>query len=383
MIFASSGYDSSKMAATLNHELVCMSFLNFMALIPNYVTFLPQYLTKFYFFSHKVKFKNQVALILVNLGVKFQLYFLLFFPVILFSQKIDHLASFRDINSDSYFRFNYDNDYFAATDENYTQGYNFELVLPGLEKNPLNHLFIIPKETNTKYGLAIEHIGYTPNHYERAEIQVGDRPFAAAFMLKSFVVATDTIQKSRLTSALSLGLIGPGAFGKEMQVGIHKATGNKEPLGWQNQIKNDVVLNYQVSYEKRLLKYNDWLSLQVTSSLQLGTLFTNLSVGFNTTLGIINSPFSTTKKDFRLYLYAQPTVKAVGYDATLQGGLFNRENPYTIPNSDIERFTAQLDYGLILQTHTLYFEFSRSLITREITTLGSAAWGGMKVGFTF
>jgi lipid A 3-O-deacylase len=92
----------------------------------------------------------------------------------------------------------------------------FELVLPVFEKNPTNHLFFIPKGTTTKYGLAIEHIGYTPNHYELPYIQFGDRPFAAAIMLKSFVIATDTIHKSRLTSSLSLGLIGPGTFGKEM-----------------------------------------------------------------------------------------------------------------------------------------------------------------------
>ena len=58
----------------------------------------------------------------------------LFFPGILSAQKIDHLVSFRDINSDSYFRFNYDNDFFAATDKDYTQGYNFELVAPIFKK---------------------------------------------------------------------------------------------------------------------------------------------------------------------------------------------------------------------------------------------------------
>lgn len=313
-----------------------------------------------------------------------QIFFLiLLIPSVVFSQKIDNTVSFRDIKSDSYFRFNYDNDYFAATDENYTQGYNFELVLPVFEKNPLNHLFLIPKGTQSKFGITIEHIGFTPNHYERPEIQVGDRPFAAAIMLKSFVIATDTIHKSRLSSSLSFGLIGPGAFGEEMQVGIHKATGNKEPLGWHNQINNDVVLNYQVNYEKQLLKYHDFLSIQANSSLQLGTLFTNLSAGITMTLGWIDSPFETSKSGFKFYFYAQPTLKLVGYDATLQGGLFNRDSHYTIPNDDIERFTAQLDYGLILKTRALYFEFSRSLITREISSLHSAAWGGMKVGFTF
>jgi lipid A 3-O-deacylase len=154
-------------------------------------------------------------------------------------------------------------------------------------------------------------------------------------------------------------------------------------LGWHNQIKNDVGLNYRVSYEKQLLKYRELFALQGTSSVQLGTSFTNASLGFNTTIGIVNSPFSNSKKGFSLYFYSQSTINLIGYDATLQGGIFNQNSPYTIPNVDIERFTAQLDYGLVFQTRTLYIEFSRSLITREIVTLGSAAWGGMKFGFTF
>ncbi|MEZ4803691.1 MAG: lipid A deacylase LpxR family protein [Gelidibacter sp.] len=315
--------------------------------------------------------------------MKYGLFLFLFFPSILFAQKIDHLVSYRHISSERYFRFNYENDYFAATDENYTQGYNFELALPVFEKNPINHLFIIPKDTHRSYGLAIEHIGYTPNHYERPDIQFGDRPFAAAIMLKSFVVSTDTIKKSRWTGALSLGIIGPGAFGEEMQVGIHKATGNKEPLGWRHQIKNDVVLNYQLGYEKQVLRWDDWFSLQAQTRMQLGTLFTNASIGFNTTLGWIDSPFSNATRTYRLYFYVNPMANVVGYDATLQGGLFNKSSPYTIASRDIERLTAQLDYGFILKTRTLYFEFSRSLITREISTLDSASWGGVKVGFTF
>lgn len=304
-------------------------------------------------------------------------------PSLLFSQKIDHLASFRDIKNDTYFRFNYENDYFAATDENYTQGYSFELVMPVFEKNPINHLFFIPNTSTTKYGLAVEHIGFTPNHYELPEIQVGDRPFAAAIMLKSFMVATDTLSHSRFTSSLSVGLIGPGAFGKEMQVGIHELTGNKEPLGWRHQIKNDLVLNYEVGYERQLLRYRNVLSIQGQANAQLGTLFTNTSFGASATLGKINSPFSMNQQGFELYLYAHPLLRVVGYDATLQGGLLNATSPYTIRSSDVERFVGQFNYGLILKTRTLYFEYSRSRITREFKTGASASWGGLKIGFTF
>ncbi len=308
---------------------------------------------------------------------------LLSFPEMIYAQKIDNLASFRNMESESYFRFNYDNDYFAATDKNYTQGYSFEFVAPFLIKNPVNHLFFRSESSSNRYGIAVEHIGFTPRNIESPEIQEGDRPFAAAIMLKSFLISTNSEKRSRFTSSFSLGSIGPGAFGKEMQVGIHKATGNVIPEGWRNQIRNDVVLNYEVGYEKQLFRYRNFFSVQSNSNLQVGTLFTNASVGFNSVAGLINSPFSSEEKQrkFQLYLYAQPLVKIVGYDATLQGGLFSNASPYTIPAGEVERFVGQINYGVVFKINNLYLEYTRTTINREFETGNSANWGGIKLGF--
>ncbi|MGJ8684589.1 MAG: lipid A deacylase LpxR family protein [Nonlabens sp.] len=302
-----------------------------------------------------------------------------------FAQKIDNLSSHRDIKSERYFRFNYDNDYFAATDRNYTQGYSFELVTPYFKSNPANYLFLNPQDSYTRYGLAVEHIGFTPDRYDEPAIQVGDRPFAAAIMLKSFIIATDSIKRTRFTSSFNLGIIGPAAFGKEMQVEIHRATGNRTPRGWGNQIKNDLVLNYEIGYEKQLFHYQNYFAIQAQGNLKAGTLFTNASIGLNTTVGIINNPFTTMQHNsgFKLYAYAQPLVTAVAYDATLQGGLFNDNSPYTIAASHVERFTAQLNYGIVFRTRTLYFEYTRSRLTREFATGNTANYGGIRIGFTF
>lgn len=299
------------------------------------------------------------------------------------AQKIDNMASFRDMKSTNYFRFHYDNDYFTSTDKEYTQGYNFELVSPSLAKNPVNHLFITPKNSEFKYGLSLEHIGFTANNIASNQIQFDDRPFAAAIMLKSFLIATDTINKSRIISSLNLGIIGPGAFGGDMQTAIHEATGNTIPLGWYNQIKNDVVVNYEISFEKQLLRFNDFFTVQSNTTVRIGTLFTNASVGLNATLGIINSPFTTlkNKSKFQLYLYTQPLVNFIGYDATLQGGLFNHKSVYTIKESDIERFTFQNNYGIVLQYRWLYLEYSRTLLTREFSYGSQFKWGGIRIGF--
>ena len=236
-------------------------------------------------------------------------------------QKLDHLSSFRDIKRDHYFRFNYDNDFFAATDKNYTQGYNLELVAPFFKSNPVNHLFYLPKDAETRYGLTLEHIGYTPASFDSPDVQFGDRPFASAIMLKAFTLTVNSVHKSRFTSSFSLGVIGPSAFGKEMQVEIHKATGNKIPLGWRHQIKNDIILNYEVGYEKQLFRHKDLFSLQSTTNAKLGTLFTNFSLGINTTFGIINAPFSSSSKRNGLKLkiaIVQSTIGKLRYHRVIQ-----------------------------------------------------------------
>lgn len=301
----------------------------------------------------------------------------------IFAQRIDNTASFRDVKSDNYFRFNYDNDYFTATDYYYTQGYSFELTSTWLRKNPVNYLFKKIKNSDQKYGLSIEHMGYTPTSISSDAILYGDRSFAAAIMLKSFLVSTDTLHKTRLASALSIGIIGPGAFGKEMQTSIHRAIGDEIPMGWQYQIKNDLLFNYEISHEKELFRYHNLLSLTSNAKLHLGTVNTKASAGLTGTFGKINNAFSAIKNKnrFQIYGYLQGLASAVGYDASLQGGLINKKSPYTIKDSDIERFTFQTNFGFVMQYKAMYLEYSRAELTREFSTGKSHKWGGIKIGF--
>ena len=304
-------------------------------------------------------------------------------PIFLFAQKIDNMVSYRSMGNDNYFRYSYDNDYFTASDYNYTQGYNFEFSKPVLKNNPINYLFYQPKNSKKQYGFSIEHIGFTPRSLSKSEIQYGDRPYASAIMTKSFLVTIDTIHRSRFVSSLNIGLIGPGAFGKEMQVGIHRATEDVIPKGWHNQIKNDLVFNYEINFEKQFY-FNNVFSLQSNSSLRLGTLFTDASFGFNFTLGEINKPFEVTKNNkFRAYIFMQPLVNVIGYDATLQGGMFNDKSPYIIASKDIERVVYEVNIGLVVQTKKIYFEYFRTNTTKKFTTGTSPKWGGIKFGIKF
>ncbi|MFT4533392.1 MAG: lipid A 3-O-deacylase [Saprospiraceae bacterium] len=308
--------------------------------------------------------------------------FLFFSALFVCGQKIDNTTSYRDIASDKYFRFNYDNDLFAGQDKNYTQGYSFEFVAPFILKNPINKLFLSLGNDVRKAGIVFEHIGFTPGRYEKVEIQEEDRPFASVAMLKSFSTSTGIGSRQRLSSHFSFGVMGPAAIGKEIQTVIHSVTGGRVPLGWKNQIENQIVLNYGIDYEKELLRLHDNFGFYANTSVKVGNLYSNASLGFNSTFGIINDPYaSNNTQKVRLYGYIQPLISLVGYDGTLQDRIIRDRSVYTIPTEEITRVVGQVFYGIVLQTKLLYIEYYRAYITKEIDTLGSAAWGGIKIGF--
>lgn len=309
----------------------------------------------------------------------------------LFSQTIDNTASYRCMSSGSYFRFHYENDVFTATDYYYTQGINFELAAPSFRRNPLTVLLPKLKGSCATYGLALEHVVYTPTSIRNSEISYNDRPFAAYIMLKTFLVSTDTLHHQRLSTTVSTGVMGTAAFGEDMQKTIHKWLNNKEPLGWEHQVKNDVVLNYELSYERQLYSYKNSFLFSSLIKIQAGTLMDNAQVGCTVIAGKFISPFSSSKSDcasesenkLKLYCYAQPLARLVGYNATLQGGLFNRDSPYTIASQQVTRTVFQTNFGLALSFNKIYLEYCQSFSTREFDTGKTHRWGGIKIGVRF
>jgi len=304
------------------------------------------------------------------------------FPLFVSAQEIDNTLSYKNINCDRYFRLSYENDFFSATDIYYTQGVSLEVVSPSLSTFPLNKLLLHPHYDNTRYGIALEHDGYTPTSIGHDEILYGDRPFAATLTFKSFQISTDTIKRQRLSTTLTAGIIGPAAGGAEMQTGIHRALNNVIPHGWPNQIHNDAVLNYQVDYEKQLISLGKIFSLDADGIARAGTLSDKAAVGFTLMMGYFNSPFQTTianGKNFYIYAYDHPQVNVIGYDATLEGGLFNRSCPYTISASQLNRITFQNRFGFVLQYRRIYLEYFQSYLSREFNTGNYHVWGGVQV----
>jgi lipid A 3-O-deacylase len=299
------------------------------------------------------------------------------------AQKIDNTAFYREHSSGKSLRIHYENDFFSKADIYYTQGINLELYHPRLENFFLYK--VLPRFSNTKIqtGIAVEHLGFTPTSISSPAILEGDRPFAACLMAKIFSISTDSIRKFMVTATFSSGIIGPGAGGKQFQSAIHRWINDQQPKGWDNQIKNNIILNYNIGVVKNLVDLR-WLMAAGKASADLGTLQTRLSGGVILMTGIFNNRWTATnEKRCQVYVYEEPLVSLIGYDATMQGGIFNNESRYTIPNADITRTVFQNNSGIIFVIRKLQLEYFQSFVSKEFSTGKSHHWGGVRIGVNF
>ena len=304
-----------------------------------------------------------------------------------YGQAIDNTWSFKNIKRDKYFRFSYENDYFASADRYYTQGINIELVAPWVKNFPLTKLLIHPKNSYLRYGLGIEDDAYTPTSTDKNEILFGDRPYASFFILKTFLIAIDPKRMQRFSATWSIGIIGPATGAMDLHTAIHRIVPNNSiPKGWSNQIGNDAILNYQVNYEKQLLSSEHFFSLDADGMIRIGSLSDKASAGLTMILGYFESPFSdkkATKGNVCIYGYEHPELDVTGYDATLEGGVFNKRSPYTLGPGDISHFTFQNRFGIVFVTHRLHLEYFRTFLSKEFNTGLTHKWGGLQIALAF
>lgn len=314
------------------------------------------------------------SLLLVFLGLSFSLT----------GQRISNTVLYRNVSSPKYFRIHYENDYFSTSDLYYTQGVNIEYVHPSFSSSFLSKLLVHSRSKEIKVGIALEQEGYTPSSISHSEVLRGDRPFAACLFLKTFSTVNNPERKERISSSLSAGMIGPITGGKEIQDALHGMIDYTFPQGWRNQIRNDVILNYQLEYERRLLALGNHFLLSAQIGGQAGTFNTNVYSGIIIMTGLYDDPFfnfAKAKSKNRAYLYAEPLLRAVAYDATLQGGLFNTESPYTIASSDLNRLVFQGNVGAVFKLNRLHLEYFQSYLTKEFETGSPHLWGGVRIAW--
>jgi hypothetical protein len=311
---------------------------------------------------------------------------LFLFPLFTNAKKLDSLK----FAQHKEFFFSWDNDLFLFTDQYYTQGAHFYWINPVLRKNPLNHLFLKPVNTDNYYGLGLIQEMFTPKDILDSLLNTIDRPYAGTLFLRSFMVASSPVYKFKLTYQLDLGILGPLSGATQAQRLIHEWTGSKPPGGWDFQIENRPYINYNVVAEKQLLQFQEIFDLSGISQLRLGNIHDDLSVGANLRIGRMNSHFKglnfgnkkyPENKDFQLFFFGGAGITGVLYNATLMGGIVPPETSRYFEFREIEHFVGEFNGGAILTYKSVSIKGMLTWKTQEFQYGESHGWGTISMYF--
>jgi hypothetical protein len=237
-------------------------------------------------------------------------------------------------------------------------------------------LIPIASQANNLYGIGLTHLMYTPTDIKRKTIVRGDRPYTAVLYVSHSLTSADPVRKQRLTTELALGVLGKAALGEELQEWVHRQLGFDKPQGWPYQLPTDVVVNYQIQYEKQIVQLSPYLQLLGLASANAGTLSNNINAGLLFRAGLFSNYFINYERPtadkppgyrkFQLFLYGRPVVRLLLDDSALQGGIFTRNQAdYVLTSGLMNHSFVQLECGAVLTRNRLGVSFSERWISAQ------------------
>lgn len=290
------------------------------------------------------------------------------------------------VNPSNLFKFQWSNDFMHQTDQYFSNGFLFEYYNSIFKHNPFNFILLPTFKVKSSFdGITLMQDLYTPTELTDTIKQKADRPFAAYVLLGFKRITYSRKYKLKLSSEIQFGIIGESAMGEEIQNGIHDLLPTSSWVyGWANQIRDDFCINYFVEAEKNITS-NNWIELNWVASFKLGSPFTYLDGGLSFRIGKFDKNylrnFEFYSNSFGLYLFGDIRGKIVGYNATLQGGLFNNSSIYTIDN--INHYLLDIVTGIAYSSNSFKIEIAQHYLSKEYEKAKVHRWGYLNIKFGF
>lgn len=283
-----------------------------------------------------------------------------------------------------------ENDLLFTTDSYYTAGMALSYTNKTLKKTPAQLILHSKNEENLSfYGFGLEHRIFTPYSIGNPSAVKNDRPYSAYFMATNFAVLINLEKKLNLSNEIGIGIMGPAVKGEEIQTFVHRAIGSILPVGWENQLENSFLVDYQFRVEKGF--FNDWFAEHIIpfAAARVGTLMDEFQVGIISKIGnksnflTHTSKTSSTKKNFIWEWVLEANLKGVLYDATLEGGLFSKGESVILDKPEKNSQQYQLRMGGNLYYKNLSFRYMVKYNSSNFATANIHRYASFNIGLAF
>ncbi|CAN5133315.1 lipid A deacylase LpxR family protein [soil metagenome] len=290
--------------------------------------------------------------------------------------------------------FYFDNDLFAGSDSQYTNGARLAWLSSNYRRQHLppnvlsvaDALRLYPGEGwRLNYGFSLTQLIYTPEDTGALELIEDDRPYAGWLGLGFSIHAKK--QSVVHSLELNLGVVGPYSFAEDAQNGVHSARGIPEARGWDNQLSNEFVANLFYStkwrYTPDLLHHGKFRADIIPRiGAAAGNLNTSAEAGLTIRIGYnppndfasqrlsptaYNQQFfieadgtAVSNRDLGIYLFAGIGGRAVARDIFLDGNTFAHSH-----SVDKENFVGEAEVGLGVRWGRFKVSYSHLVVTEQ------------------
>ena len=291
----------------------------------------------------------------------------------------------------SIYSLQYENDSITSkySDHDYTHG--IQLTMLKKEKPPKVIALLsewIPFYQKDKVLPLIQYtVGekmFTPYDISINELQVNDRPYAGYLYFSTTVISYDGHRKNYDSGEqleFTFGLVGPGAYGEELQTLGHKLSNSPVPRGWDNQLKDELIFGLTYSNVSRMIiPISGGFSFGINhqNSAALGNAYTFASTGAMFRIGNklsqdlsppnIHPSFSgvtyfQSNEKSSWYIYLSLEARLVYRNIFLDGNTFT--NSHKVEKKPI---VGDMAYGFVYIFNNMRIAISTISRSKEYTT---------------
>ena len=306
--------------------------------------------------------------------------FLSFFSTLIYAQNFKNELGLKSDN-DSYLGQGSDRYYTNGLFLNFRHALDQQKLPQGIEKK--TYEITLGQKMFNPYS------GYAPDPATQ------DRPFAG-YLYAEGAMNWFYSNESVLKTSVQVGTTGKNSLAEAGQKLLHRVIGFYDLEGWDYQIKNELALNLSAQYTRLIGRVADnAVEFSFEGYGNLGTTFTGAGAGLLFRTGSLNQLFNSAytnavignnaktkalvKREF--FFYAKPQLNLVGYDATIQGSVFNNNSPVTFGQKPLV-FAQQL--GVDYSSQRFTFDFGVIFKTREVKSVARAhQWGSISMFYRF
>ena len=293
-------------------------------------------------------------------------------------------------------------------DKDFTNGLSVVYGGPFLERIGCAWLGIELSESQNEYSLGIIQEMYTPEDIRNPELDTTDRPYSGLLHLDFTANSNQLLRGRKTVSKLSVGVQGPASLAKEIQSWVHGFTDNYVPAGWDNQIGNGLVLDYEFRYQHLVSPNATYLESSLRGIGHVGTIRNFFQAGLLNRIGWFNSSFSNfgglrnrsmdvnqeikvkrrrgkgrtvhVNRKWQAYLIADADITFVLYDGTVSGSLVPfEESLYLLEWDAITRWSGATRLGIDLSYGAVQLQYAWRVTGYRVQGSDLAGWGQFRL----